>query len=360
MIIRIIGTGLLGTSLGLALRGAYEIQLDDASPMTAALAQDLGAGTEVTQSSDAPGLVVVATPPDVAADTVNEALTRYPDAIVTDVASVKAIVLDEVGQSRERYVGSHPMAGRERSGAIAADGDIFIGRPWVVVPHETSRAEAVDLVKAIALEVGAYPVTMSAAAHDSAVARVSHVPQLMSSLVATTLVGASPSSLDLAGQGLRDITRIAGSDPKLWSTIIAGNSPSVARILKEIRTDLDVLIAGIDRMAEENSYSGVATVAKIVSEGNVGVSRIPGKHGGAPVRYATVTVLVPDKPGELGRLFTETGEIGVNIEDLGLEHSAAQPVGRAAISVNPAKAQPLADGLEERGWTIASVEMEES
>lgn len=360
MIIRIIGTGLLGTSLGLALSPRHEIQLEDASPMTAALAQDLGAGTEVTDESAAPDLVIVATPPDVAADTVNRALTDFPDALVTDVASVKAIVLAEVGPGRERYVGSHPMAGRERSGAIAADGDLFIGRPWVVVPHETSRPDAVETVKRIAMEVGGFPIEMSAAAHDSAVARVSHVPQLMSSLVAATLVDAPPSSLDLAGQGLRDVTRIAGSDPKLWSTIIAGNPSSVADILREIRSRLDSLIDGVETMAEQNAYTGVACVAKVISDGNIGVSRIPGKHGGAPVRYATVYVLVPDKPGELGRLFTEAGEIGVNIEDLTLEHSAAQPVGRAAISVNPSRAKPLADGLEERGWTIASVEMEES
>lgn len=360
MIIRIIGTGLLGTSLGLALCHRHDIQLEDSSPMTAALAQDLGAGTEADDSAPAPDLVIIATPPDVAADTVNRALNQFPSALVTDVASVKAIVLDEVTVGRDRYVGSHPMAGRERSGAIAADGDLFIGRPWVIVPHEETRDDAVDMVKAIAMEVGAYPVQMSAAAHDNAVARVSHVPQLMSSLVATTLVDAPPSSLDLAGQGLRDVTRIAGSDPKLWSTIIAGNSTSVSVILKEIRSHLDFLIEGVDRMAEDNTYTGVANVAKIVSEGNIGASRIPGKHGGAPVRYATVTVLVPDKPGELGRLFTETGEIGVNIEDLALEHSVAQPVGRAAISVNPSRAQPLADGLEERGWTVASVEMEEN
>lgn len=360
MIIRIIGTGLLGTSLGLALSPKHEIQLEDASPMTAALAQDLGAGAEATPDSPAPEAVIVATPPDVAAETVNRALRDFPDALVTDVASVKAIVLDEVGEGRERYVGSHPMAGRERSGAIAADGDLFIGRPWVVVPHESSRDDAVALVKQIAMEVGAYPVEMTAAAHDSAVARVSHVPQLMSSLVAATLVDAPPSSLDLAGQGLRDVTRIAGSDPKLWSTIIAGNPAAVGRILKEIRASLDALIGGVEMMAEESSYAGVADVARVISAGNIGAARIPGKHGGAPVRYATVTVLVPDKPGELGRLFTETGEIGVNIEDLTLEHSAAQPVGRAAISVNPSRAKPLADGLEERGWTIASVEMEES
>nr|WP_194309233.1 prephenate dehydrogenase [Flaviflexus huanghaiensis] len=351
---------MLGTSLGLALSGRHEIQLEDASPMTAALAQDLGAGLQASTDSPAPDLVIVATPPDVAATTVNSALVAFPHAIVTDVASVKEIVLAEVTGGRERYVGSHPMAGRERSGAIAADGDLFIGRPWVVVPHETSRPDAIDMVKRIAMEVGAFPMEMGAAAHDSAVARVSHVPQLMSSLVAATLVDAPPSSLDLAGQGLRDVTRIASSDPKLWATIIAGNPAFVADILCSIRSRLDSLIDGVKTMAEQNTHTGVASVARVISDGNIGVSRIPGKHGGAPVRYATVYVLVPDKPGELGRLFTETGQIGVNIEDLTLEHSAAQPVGRAALSVNPSQAKPLADGLEERGWTVASVEMEEN
>lgn len=359
MIIRIIGTGLLGTSLGLCLSQNHEIQLVDGSPVVAALAQDLGAGEVVTEDSADPDLIIIATPPDVAADWVNDSLRDFPSALVTDVASVKGIVLDEVTEHRDRYVGSHPMAGRERSGAIAADADLFIGRPWVVVPHETSRPEAVALMKQIGMEVGAYPVEMTASAHDQAVARVSHVPQLMSSLMAATLTEASPTSLGLAGQGLRDVTRIANSDADLWSMIIAGNPGPVAEVLKDIRVRLDDLIDGVEEMAVKHGYSGVAKVAKVVSDGNEGVSRIPGKHGGAPMRYATVTVLVPDKPGELGRLFTEAGDIGINIEDLSLEHSAAQPVGRAAISVNPAQASPLADGLEQRGWTIASVEMEE-
>ncbi|WP_054953736.1 prephenate dehydrogenase [Flaviflexus massiliensis] len=359
MIIRIIGTGLLGTSLGLCLSRNHEIQLVDGSPVVAALAQDLGAGTVVTDESVSPDLVIVATPPDVAAEWINESLRSFPDAFVTDVASVKGIVVNEVEEPRDRYVGSHPMAGRERSGAIAADADLFIGRPWVVVPHETSQPEAVALMKRIGMEVGAYPVEMTAVLHDQAVARVSHVPQLVSSLLASTLTEASPTSLGLAGQGLRDTTRIANSDADLWAMIIAGNPGPVGTVLKELRSRLDDLIEGVDEMAARGDYSGVSKVAKVVSDGNEGVSRIPGKHGGAPMRYATVTVLVPDKPGELGRLFTEAGDIGINIEDLSLEHSAAQPVGRAEISVNPAQAAPLSEGLEERGWTVASVEMEE-
>lgn len=133
--VRIIGTGLLGASLGLRLRQlGVPVQLEDMSLAAQALARDLGAG-EIAGPDDAePGLVVVATPPDVASRVVVSALERYPNAWVTDVASVKQRVVDEVDASpmSDRYVGSHPMAGRERSGAIAADADLFAGRPWVI------------------------------------------------------------------------------------------------------------------------------------------------------------------------------------------------------------------------------------
>jgi prephenate dehydrogenase len=91
-----------------------------------------------------------------------------------------------------------------------------------------------------------------------------------------------------------------------------------------------------------------------VAAGNTGVARIPGKHGGAPRRYAEVSVLVPDQPGELGRLFGEVGEAGVNIEDLHLEHSAGQPVGLAILSVDPAAATRLEDELDRRGWRLVA------
>ena len=135
--VRIVGSGLLGASLGLRLRqlGA-RVQLEDASPASAALARDLGAGDIATADSPAPQLVVVATPPDVSGDVVKASLDRFPEAVVTDVASVKARIVGEVAghPGAERYAGSHPMAGRERSGAIAADADLFVGRPWVITP----------------------------------------------------------------------------------------------------------------------------------------------------------------------------------------------------------------------------------
>lgn len=364
--VRIVGSGLLGASLGLRLRqlGA-RVQLEDASPASAALARDLGAGDIATADSPAPQLVVVATPPDVSGDVVKASLDRFPEAVVTDVASVKARIVGEVAghPGAERYAGSHPMAGRERSGAIAADADLFVGRPWVITPvgglQEKSEGggrpprgeEAVRAVQRLALAVGSLPVVMDAAAHDTAAAVVSHMPQLIASLVAGELRSAPAQALELAGQGLRDVTRIAHSDSRLWAAIIAGNASAVAASLRGVAKNLDALIAALDGGEEDPFAPGVlAGVSSAIRRGNDGVARIPGKHGGAPRRYAGVFVLVPDEPGRLGRLLTEVGQIGVNIEDLQLEHSLNQKVGRAMISVLPGQAMRLAVALERRGW----------
>ena len=361
--VRIVGSGLLGASLGLRLRqlGA-RVQLEDASPASAALARDLGAGEIATEDSPAPRLVVVATPPDVSGDVVKASLDRFPEAVVTDVASVKARIVGEVAghPGADRYAGSHPMAGRERSGAIAADADLFVGRPWVITPvgglpegggRPPRGEEAVRAVQRLALAVGSLPVVMDAAAHDTAAAVVSHMPQLIASLVAGELRSAPAQALELAGQGLRDVTRIAHSDSRLWAAIIAGNAPAVAASLRGVAKNLDALIAALDGGEEDPFAPGVlAGVSSAIRRGNDGVARIPGKHGGAPRRYAGVFVLVPDEPGRLGRLLTEVGQIGVNIEDLQLEHSLNQKVGRAMISVLPGQAMRLAVALERRGW----------
>ena len=368
----IIGTGLLGTSLALALRTAdVEVQLSDTSPTSLALARDMGAGTPHDKHSPEPQIVVVATPPDVTADVVVAQLTAHPHAVVTDVASVKERVVAEVraraGAEARRYVGSHPMAGRERSGAGSADSDLFAGRPWVVVGQD-SDPEAELAIRNLAVDVGATPVRMGASEHDAAVAAVSHMPQLIASLVAARLEELGESALALSGQGLRDVTRIAASDPRLWSAIVVGNAGPVADLLRRISDDLSALIAGIEAAAcdpggpEYTATSAASTIAPgavgavtdVMTRGNAGRARIPGKHGGAPRRYAEVQVLVPDAAGELGRLFSDVGAAGVNIEDFSLEHSAGQSAGIALISVLPAAAQGLEEALDAKGWRVVA------
>ncbi|MDO4664677.1 MAG: prephenate dehydrogenase [Actinomycetaceae bacterium] len=353
----IIGTGLLGASLGLALSAAHiRCYLQDSSPTALALARDMGAGTELFEGAQ-PQLVVVCVPPDVAGTCVGAALKAYPHAVVTDVASVKQTVLQEVqesGADTSRYVGSHPMAGRERSGPDAADRDLFTGRPWIVVPHEKTDGRAKKMVQEVIDLVGAVARELDASEHDRAVALVSHVPQLAASLLAARLEGADPAALSLAGQGLRDTTRIARSNPALWAAIISANSAAVAGVLEQLRADLDYLIEGLqaEKPAGLDVPGRARTVATVVSSGNAGVDRIPGKHGGAPKRYTELSVLVPDEPGELGRLFSEMGEENINLEDLSLEHSAGAALGIARLQVLPANATPLARALTKRGWQV--------
>lgn len=360
----VVGTGLIGASVGLGLttRGV-PVTLQDTSPTSLALARDVGAGRPAQAGDPEPALVVVATPPDVVARTVAAALRAHPDALVTDVASVKSAVLAELAAMDpdarpgwQRYVGSHPMAGRERSGAAAATADLFASRPWVITDGGTSGPAAVLAVRALATDLGAVPVELSPAEHDEAVALVSHLPQVAASLVAAELVAAPETALALAGQGLRDVTRIAASDPLLWATILAGNAAPVARVLRGVQERLAGLVPALEAgAAHGGSAPGVLqALAGVIAAGNDGVARIPGKHGGAARRYGEVTVLVPDRPGELGRLFGEVGEIGVNIEDLAIEHSPRQRVGLATLAVLPSAVTTLEDALEQRGWRVVS------
>lgn len=361
--VRVVGTGLLGTSVGLALRAhGVDVQLADPSRTAVALARDVGAGDPAGPDDAEPVLVVVAAPPDVTADVVLAELTAHPRAVVTDVASVKRYVLDELrtaGADLTRYVGSHPMAGRERTGPSAAVPDLFLGRPWVIADSGSSTPEALLAVRSLAVDLGAVPVTMDADDHDAAVAAVSHVPQVAASLVAARLRGLEDDALGLAGQGLRDVTRIAGSDPALWTSILAANAGPVRDVLLALRADLDTVI---DALAVADQATGpetvgvgaLAAIAQTIAAGNAGVSRIPGKHGGARRPYALVSVLVPDEPGELARLLGDVGDVGVNLEDLALEHAAGRPVGMAVISVLPGSAEHLEAELTARGWRLVS------
>jgi len=350
--VRIVGAGLLGASIGLALREkGVEVILADASKAAVRLAADYGAGRPAADG-DAPALIVVAVPPESVAELVARELAAFPEALVTDVASVKSGILAELaadGADLARYVGSHPMAGRERGGAVSARTDLFLGRPWVVTPHDGVAEERLHAVEDLALDVGARPVRLSPEQHDHGVALVSHVPQVVSSLLAARLADAPDAEVGLAGQGLRDTTRIAGSNPELWVQILGANASAVAEILTAYRADLDRLIHALH---DPEKVGAPRTIAEALVAGNEGVTRIPGKHG-QDRRYATLLVTVPDEPGELGRLLTEIGEEGVNMEDLRLEHSPGAQVGFAEIAVLPEAAHRLAAALETRGWSLS-------
>ena len=339
----VVGTGLLGTSLALALqRHDVEVLLSDRIPEHVRTATGLGAGTEY--DGRPVGLVVVAVPPDHVATEVARALTET-DAVVTDVGSVKTAplaALQEVA-GLERYVGSHPMAGSERSGPLAASATLFDGRPWAVVPHRTSSPAATDAVTALARLAGASVVRLSPEEHDLAVARTSHLPHLLAVLVAGRLADAPVEHLALSGQGVRDVTRVAGGDPVLWQQIVAGNAAAVAGLLTQVRDQLDVLIDAV-------AAGDRAPVAEILERGVAGTRAIPGKHGGPSRPTASVFVSLPDHPGELARLFADAGASGVNIEDVHIDHDPARDTGLVELLVDETRADHLQASLRAGGW----------
>lgn len=350
--VRILGAGLLGTSIGLALRKqGLDVVIDDLSPANQRLAIDYGAG-RAPQTEDQVSLVVVCVPPDVTAKAIVQELASQPNAVITDVASVKSQILSELIELEldlSRYVGSHPMAGRERGGAISGRADLFFTRPWVISPNSQSSEKAVSLVQNLAIALGAFPTLVDSASHDRAVALVSHLPQLVSTLLAARLEGATGEDMALVGQGLRDTTRIAASDPALWVQILNANAERIVPLLHSFSQDLSALTSALENLSQAGSLS---VVGDVLRRGNAGVEQIPGKHGSQSKNYARVVVMIDDSPGQLAKLLTEVGEIGVNLEDLKLEHSPGAQVGLPELYVLPEAETKLVEALTERGWRI--------
>jgi prephenate dehydrogenase len=369
----VVGSGLLGTSAALAARRAgWLVWIEDRDPQAQALAVDLS-GAAAGPPSEDPDLCLVCVPPDATGGVLAARSYLHLNTTVSDVASIKTKPLREaeiLGADPARLVGGHPMAGREIGGARGARADLFEGRPWVLTPGAAERSR-VDLVRELALACGALPVEMGARAHDEAVALVSHAPQVVASLAAARLAGAPDGSIRLAGQGLRDVTRIAASDPGLWTQILAANSPALRAVLADLRDDLDSVLTALDTLAEEpaaepgsgpdqpdripaarGGAEARAVVADLLERGRTGRGRIPGKHGAPAQPYAVVSVVVDDRPGELARIFNEAGALGVNIEDLSIEHSPGQDVGLVELAVAPAAAEALRADLRARGWRV--------
>ena len=348
--VHIVGAGLLGTSAGLALRErGVSVTLEDVSPSSLALAEDYGAGVRRSSGDPEPDLVIVATPPDVVSEVVIRQLEMFPHATVIDVASVKAIIVRDVAQSSAhsaRFVPTHPMAGRERGGAVSGRSDLFTARPWVICAESS---DSLDVVRALVLSLGALPIEMSPAEHDDAVALVSHVPQLVASLMAARLQGASGLALGLAGGGVRDVTRIAQSDPALWIQILAANSAPIVEQLHAFQSDLAEVVEALDDMGQAGAQK---LLAQALTAGVQGVSRLPGKHG-TSTAYASLIVVIDDSPGELARLLTQLGAWGVNLEDLSLEHSPGAQVGFADLTLAKSVVAGVESQLRDAGWRIA-------
>ncbi|MEU0209178.1 prephenate dehydrogenase [Streptomyces canus] len=354
----VVGTGLIGTSAALALAGrGVTVHLADHDPEQARTAAALGAGTD--EAPEGPvDLAIVAAPPAHVAGVLADAMRRGVARGYIDVASVKGgprRELEGLGLDLSSYIGTHPMSGREKSGPLAASGDLFEGRPWVLTPTRDTDTEVLNLALELVSHCRAVPVVMDADAHDRAVALVSHMPHLVSSMVAARLQHAEEAAVRLCGQGIRDVTRIAASDPGMWIDILSANPGPVADLLTDVAGDLEETVRALRALQsadEAKRLEGTTGIEDMLRRGNAGQVRVPGKHGSAPRVYEVVAVLIDDQPGQLARIFADAGRAGVNIEDVRIEHATGQQAGLVQLMVEPSAAPVLAASLRERGWAI--------
>ena len=345
--IRIIGSGLIGTSIGLALAArGVQVEMLDLDQKAQKLAQDLIA----SEISGAPEVILFAIPASALAETFEREFALNPGSKFIDIASVKTkpqVEVSRISGGSSRFLATHPMAGREVGGAASARADLFEGRTWIYCPTFADGAQVDSDVLETGLwlinSLGATPISMSASRHDSAVALVSHLPQIVASLLAAQLKGAKSEDLDLAGAGLRDTTRIAASDPELWQEIISSNAQEILPLLINLQNDLGSLIESLDDPVKVGSF---------IAAGNEGRSKIPGKHGGKAREYTQLPVVIEDKPGQLAALFDECAKASVNVEDLTIEHSPGQFTGLITLALSASDAAILQKHLEESGWNV--------
>ena len=344
--VRIVGSGLIGTSIGLGLvQRGVAVEMVDSDLSSQALARDLTGGVEVVD----PEVVIFALPTSGLSQVIQSEIALNPQSTFMDVGSVKNEVVLQVktipGLST-RFLPTHPMAGREIGGAASARADLFLGRSWILTPESDCSVGSKNLVLELISILGATPIELSAPDHDAAVAKISHLPQIAASLVAKQLTGTPAEWMELAGQGLRDTTRIAGSDEKLWKEIIYSNRAEISQLLISLQNDLTQMIASLDDPAK---------IAELIAAGRDGKAMIPGKHGGKAREYSYLPIVIDDKPGQLGAIFNECAAMQVNVEDLNIEHSPGQLSALITLSLSADDAQKLSSHLTSIGWNVHPV-----
>ncbi|SFK98660.1 prephenate dehydrogenase [Streptosporangium canum] len=272
--VTVLGTGVIGTSIALALRRAgIHVALSDQDVASLATAECMGAGIALMPDDPPADLVVIATPPSTVVSVLRDAQARGLGAVYTDVASTKARISADAelaGCDLTSYVPGHPMAGRELSGPHAAHADLFAGRPWALCPHPATSPEAVRVVAEMVAVCGGAARILAPDAHDRVVAAVSHAPHLVSAALAARFAGADATTLSLVGRGLQDTTRIATGAPGLWCDILEQNAESVATVLDAVVRDLTEAASALRR--SDRARSGA--LADLLTRGNRGREHI--------------------------------------------------------------------------------------
>ena len=338
----IIGTGLIGGSIGLALRKAGWI-VSGIDPDARTEAEALERGVIDSVGID-PGSTItfVAAPVRAISGAARRALSETSGA-VTDVGSVKSSVVAAV--SHPRFVGGHPMAGSEQLGLEGATPDLFEGAVWVLTPVDDTDSDAFATVHAVVKLLGAEMVALDPARHDALVAVVSHVPHL----TAAALMGiAAERSTDhaallrLAAGGFRDMTRIAAGSPAIWPDICGENRDAIVEVIETLRSELaDVRdqIDGDDR----------AGLLDRLEQAQVARRNLPSRVV-RPEEVAEVRVTIPDQLGYLAEVTTLAAQLGVNIADIEIAHSSEGDTGVLIVTVDRLKADLFHEGLTDRGY----------
>ncbi len=333
----VLGTGLIGSSIGIALRAAGfsvtawdpdEAHLDGAERI-GALDRRAASQSDAMEGAD---LVVLAVPAEATVALVSSLGT---DALVIDVAGVKAPIAI-AGARLPHFVPTHPMAGAETSGPEGASGSLFRGATWVVVTDHASRSD-IDRVVDLVAELGAEPVEMSAAEHDLAVALASHQPQLAASAL-VDIVAAHPDALSVAAGGFRDLTRIAASKAPWWPEVLVENRVAVGQALEELLDRLAQIAAELqsgDKSVIADRLDTTADIRRSMS---------------APV--VAVRLVLEDRPGQMALVGAALSASSVDLRDLQLRHATHGGGGVLTLSVRPDEAEKLSEALLLQGFTL--------
>ena len=343
--IRVVGAGLIGTSIGLKMKSlGCKVEIIDTDANSMKLAQDLIKSEKLSE----PELIVVAVSVDANTKVVIEQINNNPNSIVCDLASVKSDLLlqvDKLSAHPENFVSLHPMAGREVSGAENSRADLFEGRAWIGISDSLKNKRNKEIIESFVSGCGGVLYWLTSKEHDETVALLSHLPQILSSLLASKLNDVDPNKLNLAGQGLRDVTRLAASDAKLWAQILTSNKDSIQPLLADF-------IASLTKLQDSLRSTNQDQVAVILKRGVEGKARIPGKHGAKNRDYSFLPIVIDDKPGQLASIFNECAKVDVNIEDLSIEHSPGQETGLITLSLSAQDCEKLSEHLISKGFRV--------
>jgi prephenate dehydrogenase len=338
---QVVGTGLIGGSIGLALRErGWHVTGTDADDARAARALELGAVDAVGVDADA-AITFVATPVSSVAGIVRDALDR--GGVVTDAGSVKASIVAAV--DHPSFVGGHPMAGSEQEGVDGSRADLFQGAVWVLTPTASTDHAAHTLVRSVVTSLGAQVVELSPTRHDALVAVVSHVPHLTAAtLMSLAAEGAEEhrAMLRLAAGGFRDMTRIASGSPTIWPDICEENRDAIVAALDE-------LTAALQKMRDVVAAGDRASLLDVLEKARAGRVNLPARIA-SMADMAEVRVPVPDREGVLAEVTTLASALGVSIADIEIVHSLEGDAGVVVMLVPVDAVDRLTAGLIAREY----------